>query len=78
MVDTGDISNSVQLYGARCSARAEKTKKGQQVQILQNNVALFGQLYISMQNREGDLKDFFFHMKFSPSLHLCQIWVDSI
>ena len=37
----------------------EKTKKGQQVQILQNNVALFGELYISMQNREGDLKDFF-------------------
>ena len=29
--------------------------------MLQNNVALFGQQYISMQSREGDLKEFFAH-----------------
>ena len=29
--------------------------------MLQNNVALFGQLYISMQSRDGDLKEFFSH-----------------
>ena len=38
--------------------------------VLKNNVALFGQLYISMQNRESDLDDFFAHESpsFPPSL----------
>ena len=38
--------------------------------MLQNNVALFGQLYISMQSRDGDLKEFFSHeiQSFPPSL----------
>lgn len=31
--------------------------------MLQNNVELFGQLYMSMQNREGDLAEFFAHEK---------------
>ena len=40
------------------------------MKILQNNVALFGQLYISMQCRDGDLKEFFAHeiQSFPPSL----------
>jgi len=29
--------------------------------VVQNNVALFGQLYISMQNRDADLDEFFAH-----------------
>ena len=38
--------------------------------MLQNNVALFGQLYISMQSRDGDLKEFFSHkiQSFLPAL----------
>ena len=45
-------------------------KQGKQVKMLQNNVALFGQLYISMQSRDGDLKEFFSHeiQSFPPSL----------
>ncbi len=31
------------------------------MKLLQNNVALFGQLYVSMQNRQGDLQEFFAH-----------------
>ena len=46
------------------------TKQGKQIKVLQNNVALFGQLYIAMQNREGDLAEFFSHeiQQFPPSL----------
>ena len=38
--------------------------------MLLNNIALFGQLYISMQSRDGDLKEFFSHeiQSFPPSL----------
>ena len=47
-----------------------KSKQGRKMKILQNNVALFGQLYISMQCRDGDLKEFFAHeiQSFPPSL----------
>ena len=40
------------------------------MKILENNVALFGQLYISMHSRDGGLKDFFAHevQSFPPSL----------
>ena len=34
------------------------SKQGKKIKLLQNNVALFGQLYISMQNLEGYLKEF--------------------
>ena len=44
-------------------------KKGK-IKLLQNNVALFGQLYIAMQNRQSDLGEFFSHeiQSFPPSL----------
>ena len=45
------------------------------IKVLQNNVALFGQLYIAMQSRDGDLDEFVLHMKFNPSLLHCQILV---
>ena len=35
-------------------------KKGK-MKVPQNNVALFGQLYIAMQNRQSDLNEFFAH-----------------
>ena len=46
------------------------SKTGNKIKVLQNNVALFGQLYISMQSRDGDLREFFAHelQSFPPSL----------
>lgn len=46
------------------------SKQGKKVKVLQNNVALFGQLYVSMQNRQSDLLEFFSHevQSFPPSL----------
>ena len=46
------------------------SKQGKKIKVLQNNVALFGQLYISMQSRDGDLNEFFAHeiQSFPPSL----------
>ena len=38
-----------------------KSKKNQKIKVLQNNVSLFGQLYVSLQNRQGDLQEFFAH-----------------
>ncbi len=47
-----------------------KSKQGQRIKVLQNNSVLFGHLYISMQDREGDLKEFFAHeaQPFPPSI----------
>ena len=46
------------------------SKQGKKIKLLQNNIALFGQLYISMQSRDGDLEEFFAHeiQSFPPSL----------
>ena len=46
------------------------SKQGKEIKLLQNNVALFGQLYIAMQSRDGDLGEFLAHMiqPFPPSL----------
>ena len=46
------------------------SKQGKKIKTLQNNVALFGQLYVSMQSRDGDLVEFFAHeiQSFPPSL----------
>ncbi len=48
----------------------KSTKLGKKIAGLQNNVALIGQLYISMQNHDSDLKEFFSHeiQSFPPSL----------
>ena len=47
-----------------------QSAQGKKIKVLQNNVALFGQLYISMQSRDSDLKEFFAHeiQSFPPSL----------
>jgi len=46
------------------------SKQGRKFTKLQNNVALFGQLYISMQSHDRDLKEFFSHeiRSFPPAL----------
>lgn len=60
--------NSFQLFKNTkpkpCLKRRKETKA------LQNNVVLFGQLYVSMQNREHELKEFFAHevQAYPPSL----------
>ena len=41
--------------------------KGKKINVLQNNVALFGQPYISVQDQDGDLEDFL-SIRYSPSL----------
>ena len=44
------------------------SKQGKKTKVLQKNVTLFGQLYISMQNRDGDLAEFL-HTRYSPVLN---------
>jgi hypothetical protein len=46
------------------------SKQAKAISSLQNNVALFAQLYIAMQSRESDLAEFFAHevQSFPPSL----------
>jgi len=46
------------------------SKQGEKFKVFQNNVALFGQLYISMQSCEGDLREFFAHeiQSFLPAI----------
>ena len=60
----------ITLHFSRDPTKKATSKQGKKIKLLQNNVALFGQLYISMQNRQGDLKEFFAHevRSFPPSL----------
>ena len=60
--------NSLALY--RRPQPKAISKQGKKIKTLQNNVALFSKLYISMQSREGDLREFFAHeiQVFPPSL----------
>ena len=46
-----------------------QSKQDKKIKVLQKNVSLFGQLYISMQSHEGDLDEFFSHevQSFPPS-----------
>ena len=51
--------NSLALFrNPRCKTTS---KQGKKIKTLQNNVALFGQLYVSMQTRDSDLAEFFAH-----------------
>ena len=60
--------NSLALFrNPRCKTTS---KQGKKIKTLQNNVALFGQLYVSMQTRDSDLAEFFALeiQSFPPSL----------
>ena len=60
--------NSLALFrNTRCKTTS---KQGKKIKTLQNNVALFGQLYVSMQTRDSDLAELFAHeiQSFPPSL----------
>ena len=50
--------NSFSLFKKKHRVTSQQRKK---VKILKNNVALFGQLYIATQSRDGDLDEFFAH-----------------
>ena len=43
------------------------SKQGKKIKVLQNNIELFGQLYISTQSSEGDLKFFSHEIQSFPS-----------
>ena len=51
--------------------------QSKKIKLLLNNVALFGQLYIAMQSRDGVLKELF-HMRYSLFHLLFQTWVSCI
>ena len=60
--------NKLPLYSKQPSRT--KSKQSKTIKALQNNVALFAQLYIAMQSRDADLGEFFSHevQSFPPSL----------
>ena len=49
--------NSIAIF-KQCRHKATSTQ-GKKVKMLQSNVALFGQLYISMQSHDSNLKNYF-------------------
>ena len=48
----------------------KNSKQGKKIAQLQSNVNLFAQLYVALQNRDGDMEEFFSHevQSFPPSL----------
>ena len=67
-IDQKITKNALTLF--RNSKAKVASKQNQKVKSLRDNVALFGHLYVAMQNRNGDLKEFFSHeiQTFPPSL----------
>ena len=57
----------------RHTSTKKKSKKAVQASLLKSDVALFSQMYIAMQNRQGDTGEFFSHENhpFSPALADC-------
>ena len=60
--------NNLSLF--KRSGKKKPTNQGKKIKMLANNVALFAQLYVAMQSRDGDLDEFFSHevQAFPPSL----------
>lgn len=67
-IDEPIKKNSLPLFRKPCKKQSSKEEK--KISVLQNNVVLFAQLYVAMQNRESDLTEFFSHeiQSFPPSL----------
>jgi len=71
--------NSIAMF-KQCRWKAMSTQN-KNVEVLPSDVALFGQLYISMQSRDSDLKEFYpwdtvfstFIIRLRCRLHLCSI-----
>ena len=63
--------NSLPLF--KHTSTKKKSKKAEQASLLKSDVALFSQMYIAMQNRQGDMSEFFSHENhpFPPALADC-------
>ena len=65
------IRNPIKINSPHFSGTLDTIQhQGKKIEMLQNNVAIFGQLYVSVQNRDGDLAECFAHdiPSFPPSL----------
>ena len=60
--------NNLPLLGK--NHKKATSKQGKKIAVLQSNLTLFAQLYVALQNREGDMREFFSHevQPFPPSL----------
>ena len=60
--------NNLPRFG-KCNTKSA-SKQARKISVLQNNLNLFAQLYIALQNRNGDMREFFCHeiKSFPPSL----------
>lgn len=60
--------NKLPLF--RSSKKRSTSKQGKKIAVLQSNLNLFAQLYIALQNRDGNMTEFFCHevQSFPPSL----------
>ena len=50
--------------------KKEASKQGKKIAVLQSNLNLFAQLYVALQSRDGDMREFFSHevQSFPPAL----------
>ena len=55
----------------------KQSKQGKKIKVLQNNVSLFGQLHVSLHNRENDLEEFFGHeiQSYPPSFQTLERFI---
>lgn len=51
--------NSLPLF--RKNLKKETSKQGKKIAVLKSNLNLFAQLYVALQNRDGDMREFFSH-----------------
>lgn len=60
--------NNLPLF--RKNHKKATSKQGKKIAVLQSNLNLFAQLYVALQNREGDMREFFSHevQSFPPAL----------
>ena len=60
--------NNLPLF--RKNHKKATSKQGKKTAVLQSNLNLFTQLYVTLQNREGDMREFFSHevQSFPPAL----------
>ena len=60
--------NNLPLF--RKNLKKETSKQGKKITVLKSNLNLFAQLYVALQNRDGDMREFFSHkvQSFPPAL----------
>lgn len=60
--------NNLSLFKQPC--KSKPSKQGKKIAALKDDVSLFSQMYIALQNRNGDIREFFCHEihKYPPSI----------